>query len=507
MDKFKEGFDFFAEHASNFAGMELGSGYVDTVNKEIEGFIKSVARFEGKHSNVNTLKGDLAEVWHAGTFNIDAAVKGSGNQLQVDRSHDFGSVDVSGKNFDLQAGLKYYKNGVESAKQQSKSFGEAFNNYKANGGKESLEEYLKNRIEDRNYKDKSVLNDAVYSGQMRIIPSDQLQEATKWLKRRIAEEESKRPEQVERYRNTLELLNDRITDNKGNESIPLSEAEARELAQLAKEGKVNPDEWGLTTEELIKAEYILKQSFKAGLTAATISIVLKTAPIIINSVKYLIENGEVDEEQFKKIGFAALEGGSVGFIRGTVSAAITTACTSGALGTALKSVDPTVIGAVTVLVMDTIKNSYAVATGKMTRYEMSNELTRTMFTTTCSLALGAVTQAFIEIPVVGYMIGSFLGSLAGSLTYSAVYKPAISFCIDTGFTMFGLVNQDYTLPEDVIKEIGIDVFDYEKFEYDEFKPYRFQFNTFTVNRFEPAKIDMVFLRRGVIGINEIGFLE
>jgi len=138
---------------------------------------------------------------------------------------------------------------------------------------------------------------------------------------------------------------------------------------------------------------------------------------------------------------------------------------------------------------------------------MSNELMRTMFTTTCSLALGAVSQAFIEVPVVGYMIGSFVGSLVGSFTYSVAYKPAISFCVDTGFTMFGLVNQDYVLPEDVIREIGIDVFDYEQLEYDEFKPEGFQFSTFTLDKFEPEKIDMTFLRRGVIGINEIGFLE
>ena len=142
----------------------------------------------------------------------------------------------------------------------------------------------------------------------------------------------------------------------------------------------------------------------------------------------------------------------------------------------------------------------------MTRYEMSNELMRDMFTTTCSLALGAVGQAVITVPVLGFMIGSFVGSIVGSFSYGIVYKPAISFCIDTGFTMFGLVKQDYQLPEDVLKEIGIEVFDYENFEYDTFEPERFEFNTFNMDRFEPERIDMIFLRRGVIGVNEIGFL-
>lgn len=503
MDGFKEGFEFFTEHASDIVGMQFGSGYVDNVNGEIDKFVESVAHFKGYRSNVDTLKGDLAEFWHAGTFNIDAAVKGSSHRAQVDRSHDFGSVDVSGKNFDLKAGLKYYKTGVDSAKQQSKSVFETYSKYTADGGKESLEEYLSNR----NYQDDSVLNDAVYSGQIRVIPKDQLTEATKWLERKIEKEGSTRPEQVERYKETLELLKDRISDDKGNESIPLSEEDAKKLAQLAKEGKIDPEEWNLTTEELIRAEYILKEAFKAGLTAATISIVLRTAPEIANAIKYLIENGEIDEDQFKKIGFAALKGGSEGFVRGTVSAAITAACKSGALGEALKGVEPSVIGAVTVLVMDTVKNSYAVSTGTMTRYEMSNELIKTMFTTTCSLSLGAVTQAFIEVPILGYMVGSFVGSLLGSFTYAAAYKPAISFCIDTGFTMFGLVNQDYELPEDVMKEIGIDVFEYDQFDYDSFEPDSFQYNKFVIEQNEPSKLDMMFLRRGVIGINEIGFVE
>ena len=502
MEGIREGFDFFVEHYGDFSGAIDGEQYVKAVNDSIKDFSKGVKDFKGVNTDVSQLKGDLAEYWHAGTFNIDAAVKGSSHRVQVDRSHGFGSVDVSAQNFDGEFGLKYYKDGIESARQQSKSVFERYKHYQSDGGKESLEEYLKNR----DFQNDSVLNDPVYKGQVRVIPTDQLEDATKWLERKIAEEGSKRPEQVERYKETLELLRDKVSDNKGNESIPLSEEDAKKLAKLAKEGNIDPEEWGLSTEELVKAEYILKEAFKAGLTAATISVVLRTAPVILNSIKYLIENGEVEEGQIKEIGVAALKGGAEGFVRGTISAAITTACKTGALGTALKGVNPSLVGAVTALSLNAVKNSYAVATGKMTRYEMSNELMRDMFTTTCSLALGAVGQAVITVPVLGFMIGSFVGSIVGSFSYGIVYKPAISFCIDTGFTMFGLVKQDYQLPEDVLKEIGIEVFDYENFEYDTFEPERFEFNTFNMDRFEPERIDMIFLRRGVIGVNEIGFL-
>lgn len=55
MDGFREGFEFFAEHASDFAGMDLGSGYVDSVNGEISEFIESVAHFKGMQSSVMQL--------------------------------------------------------------------------------------------------------------------------------------------------------------------------------------------------------------------------------------------------------------------------------------------------------------------------------------------------------------------------------------------------------------------------------------------------------------------
>lgn len=503
MDGFKEGYEFFEGHAGEFAGLAMGEAYVGTVNAEIEELLKSINSFEGSGALVGTLKGDVAEFWHAHTFNINAVVNDSAHRMQVDRSHDFGSVDVSGENFDASYGLKYYKTGIDSAKQQAKSFFERFKEYQAAGGKDPLDKFLA----DRNISADTLLSDPIYTGQQRLIPYDQLKQAQEWLKEKIAKESIIRPEEVKRYQETLDLLTDRVRDNEGNESIVLSEADSRRLAQLAKEGNATAEDLNVTTEELIRFEHIMKQSFKAGLTAATITLVLKTAPEIYKAIDYLIKNGEVDGEQFRKIGFAAVTGASEGFVRGSVSAAITASCKSGLLGEALKSVDPTVVGMVTVLVMDTMKNSYKVATGKMTRYEMTNELVKTLFTSTCALALGSAVQAaFVEMPGLGFMLGSFVGSMIGSFTYSVAYKPAISFCAETGFTMFGLVNQDYELPEDVIREIGIDVFDYEQFQYDEFKGGTFEFDEFISETFEPDTIGMTFLRRGVIGVSEIGYI-
>lgn len=411
---FEEGYTYFAKNASAYAAATMSDSYVASVNDEINKLVQDLNSLEGFKTASNVLKGDVAEFWHTGTFNIDSALKGSSNRAFVDRSHDFASTDIS-TNFGDKYGLKYYSDGQASAKAQAVSVFQRFKEYQSHGGTDNLEDFLRSRGYDNA---ESVLNDPIYSGQIRIIPRDQLEEATQYLERMIKTEAARRPEQVYRYQETLDLLKDRLSDDKGAESIPLSKKEAEALATLAKQGKINADELGLTTEELIKYDYIIQQAFKAGLTAATISVVLKVAPEIIKAIDYLMKNGEINAEQFKKIGFAAVSGGAEGFIRGSVSAAITASCKAGLLGEALKSVDPTIVGTVTVLTMNVIKNAFQVALGKKTRTQLSGELVRDMYISACSLIGGGISQAFIEVPVLGYMIGSFVGSIIGSFTYN-----------------------------------------------------------------------------------------
>lgn len=471
MGGFEEGYTYFSKNASAYAAATMSDSYVTNVNEEIDKLIKDLNSFEGFKTASKILKGDVAEFWHAGTFNINSALKDSSHRAFVDRSHAPASTDIS-TNFGDKYGLKYYSDGQASAKAQSVS----------------------------------VLNVPIYKGQIRIIPRDQLEEATKYLERIIRTEAVRRPEQVPRYQETLDMLTDRLSDSKGAESIPLSKKEASELATLAKQGKINADELGLTTEELVKYNYVIQQAFKAGLTAAIISIVLKVAPEIFKSIDYLLKNGKINAEQFKKIGFAAVSGGAEGFIRGSISSALTFSCKEGLLGGALKSANPPIIAAVTVITMNVISNAFQVALGKKTRRQLSEEFIRNMYISACSLIGGGVSQALIEIPILGYMLGSFIGSIFGSFTYNLGSKAVLSFCVDSGFTMFGLVEQDYTLPKEIIEQIGIETFDYETFEYGTFKTESFSYDTFGTETFEPDTLDITFLRRGVIGVSKVGYV-
>lgn len=72
--------------------------------------------------------------------------------------------------------------------------------------------------------------------------------------------------------------------------------------------------------------------------------------------------------------------------------------------------------------------------------------------------------------------------------------------------MFGLVEQDYTLPDEIVKKIGVDVLDYETFDVETFEPETFEIETFAPETFEPESLDIIYLRRGVIGVSKIGYI-
>lgn len=500
---FFEGYNFFEKNMGAQLGVNVTNMYVNNIYTEILKLIKNLNDFKGFQTNVNQLKGNIAEFWHSGTFNIDAIAKGSSNRASVLQSNDFASVDIV-TNFGDDYGLKYYKTAVDSANQQAKSIFEKFKEYQSNGGKDDLNKFVSDRglsIDD--------INDAIYSGQYRIIPKEQLEDAIKFLEQKIAKESVTRPELVEKYYETLKMLKIKIEDSEGVESIPLSTEDAIKISELSKEGLITEEELkklGVSTEDIIKFEYILKESFKAGLTAVKITLILKLAPEIYKAIKYLISNGKIDITQFKKIGIENLEAGSEAFLRGSIAATITGACKAGLWGESFKSINPSVIGILTVFTLDIIKKSFRVAQGKMSKEELINEMTKEMFVLSCALGVGFLSQTFINIPVFSFMIGNFVGSILGSFAYDKVYNVALSFCIDTGFTMFGLVDQNYTLPDHILRELGIKFFEFDSFEFKSFEFESFEFDSFEFKSFEFKSFNITILRRGVIGVSKVGYI-
>ena len=528
---FEEGYKAFCRNTDSYIAARLGEDYVKNVADRIFDLESNINSFTGYNTATDKLKGDIAEFWHSGTFNIDAAVKGKMNFTQkelgtntiadksllgldkhlaingtdaesiVDRSHDFASADIT-SNYGIKYGLKYYADGQKSADAHSMSFFQRYSQYKSQSGRADLSflDYMKEKGID----EESVMYDPIYSGQVRIIPADQLKDAVEYLKWKIAKETLTRPEQAARYQDTLNNLATKLESPDGVGSIELTEQEAKEIATLAKEGRFKACNYGLTTEELINFQYIIKEGLRAGYTAAMITFVLKTAPEVYKCIDKLVKQGEIAEDDLKKVGFAALSGTASGFLRGFVTASLTTACKSGALGAAMKSVDPSGIAGLTVVFMETLTDSYKVVIGDMPANQMADNLIRNIIVTASGVGLGIVFKTYLAFIPGSYLLGNFVGTAIGSFVYQATDDAIMSYCINNGCTFFGLVKQDYKLPDEVMLHLGFKLGELEK---GELKKGELKKGGLKKGELRKGKLQTVYiLKRGVIGFHRIGYI-
>lgn len=414
-DRFEEGFNWWKDNSAVAVSGSYTEKYISDINVQVDLLEEMLNSYEGYKTGDKQLKGDMAEYWHAGTFNIDAAVKKSDHQAEVLRSHEFGSVDID-TNFGKTYSGKYMANGKKSAKEQSKTYWEAYKKYKERkrkGKTLSYEDYAKKN----GFSEKSK-NDRVYESQERLIASDQKDEANSFLDKMISDEQTKHPEQVKRYEDTKKHLTTKVEDGAGVESQELTKEEAESLAADAKKGEVKAEDYGFDAKSVTSAKYVIKESAKSGLYAAVLSMTLKVLPDIAKCIGNAIENDKVDLEELKNVGLDALSSGASAFVQGSITGALVAYCKLGVLGEIYKSATPAVVGTMTVLVFDSLKNMVQCGLGQISRDTFMDKFTWEGFTSINSLSFGYIGQSFIPIPLVGFIISS----LAGTVIYTTISK-------------------------------------------------------------------------------------
>ena len=269
---------------------------------------------------------------------------------------------------------------------------------------------------------------------------------------------------------------------------------------------------------LVKAYVALKdeiqinyvdQALKAGLTAAAITAITQIVPELYKSVDYLIKNGEIDLKQVAKSSAKVVSASGEAFLRGSIAYGLEVAIEHGIFGESIKTVSPTVVGAMVTIVLGTIKSSILVAAGKITKAEMGMKFVDTVIMSSGYLVGmkigGVICQAIApQLPGLAYAIGSLIGCSV-AVVYNIGKKKLISFCIDTGFTCFGLVEQNYELPESVLHQLGIDTINIGRTDVQQIQIDRT--NVFDdTDEYQYETIDITMLKRGVIGVNKIGYI-
>jgi hypothetical protein len=501
MSAFLDGYNYASQllSASFSAGKE--SEYVEEIDHRINQLINNFNQLES-NKPIDFLKGDAAEIFIAESFNVNAAVKRSGHFVVADRSTKWGSADIL-TNFGKNYGLKYYKDGEASAKAQMTSIFGRFNQYAKKHPGITFDDYL--RI--FNISSEDVYHDSMYKGQVRIIPSDQYQEAVDYLNKAI--KSTARPDEIPRLKEVLEMLTVVIDDGEGVTSVELTEAQSRELAKLYAAGKLSETtirRFGISPEQLINCEDIIREAFNAGISASVMSAAMRLAPEIIKLFKELTVEGYISEASFSQTGKNAITGAAEGFMRGGIAASLTILCKSGKLGETLKSVLPEQVAVATILAMNVIKNTMeCIRHGKSLR-TVADELFKDTFVLCVSSTLGTFAQGLIKIPVVGYLIGSLVGSVIANCIYNGTNYIVLSICVNTGFTLFGMVDQSYELPDEVFHYLGIEPFDFERFENCNFTIEEFANDDFAIDEFVIDEFEIKPLRRGVIAAYKVGYI-
>ena len=501
--KFSEGFIFFQNNlplqiASKY-GISKSSNYISEINKAIDEAQEGMLASVHPNEEIPVASGHISEEFHLGTYNINAKLNESTNYA-IHPEETFASPDIilsSGEKF----GLKYLKTPKKTALAQAESYCER---HKADKSNLPFEEWAKEKGINTDEINKHA---SIYEGQLRIVPKDQINEIIKILRKEIIKKENMGYDTTG-LKETLSNITVRIHSSDGIESLPLSKEDAMQLAELAQNGNLDIRNFeinginGIKTETLVNNEYILKQGLNAGITAAVISMVLRLAPEIYKAIDKIIKDGEITLNDIEDIGSNSVKSAGLGFINGAVSASITTACLAGTFGSAWKSINPSVIGTLTVILTNTISYTIKLANHKIDKDEFSKIVSKDIFLSICSIGLGSLTQGLIPF---GFLIGSFIGSLAGNFIYEKTYSSFMSLCCETGFTCFGLVEQDYKIPKEILDSMNIESFDFDTFDFDSFKFDTFEFDSFEFETFNYNTIGLKVMRRDVIGVFKIGY--
>lgn len=480
------GWDFMAQVLGASMGSDRASSDFDIESDRFKQILdavdhlkKSINQHPHIQLDIEKFKGFVAEEWHAHTFNIDALRQGSEHRAYTLQENGYASVDVA-TNFGKKYSLKY-SNTPESA--------------------ENMQSAL--HKETRMPK---------YQGQDRLIAAEQLEDAKAWAHRRALKDSSNRPEVARAHMDTEKHLVANISDEQGVESRELSIAESKQIAKEAKKGVFDPEKHGLDKASLleeVRIDYV-DQALKAGLTAASITAILQLAPELYKAIDYLIKHGEIDLNGIKRSGEKIISASGESFLRGSIAYSVEMSIQKGMLGEALKQVTPPIVGVAVTVILGAMKDSVLVAAGKMSSNEMGMHFVETLCISSAYLAGakigGMIAQALApQLPGIGYALGSLLGCSVAAV-YNYGKSQLISFCIDTGFTCFGLVEQNYELPEQVLRELGIDTIPIARAQVDTADIPRAQIPSAQIEKAEYETIDITMLRRGLIGVNKIGYI-
>jgi hypothetical protein len=466
MKSFEDGYSRVFDNMGGILGTFESARYASNVESAVENAINAL-RQEAKHrSNVSEdyLKGWLAEQWHAETLKISGAARGRSDVwANVPGDNGPGDVRFGGATSTSEAQVKYFKTGEDTAKAISRP---------------------------------------EYKGMDKVVPSDQVDDVKETASHLAQKNQMNRPEQAANYQDTADHSSDRLEVGNAS-SKPLAETQAKEMARdFRKDGNVDADKYGLKTESFVEWKDVAREAGQAALHAAIMSAALSAAPHIWAVSREFLETGQVSPDELIERGQVILLGAGTAGLRGGVAAGLTAACTTGLLGEALKSVSPVAIGMATTLTLNAMSYAIQLRQGRITNRDFAHQCLRDTFVLSTGMLGATIGQMVIPIPLLGALAGNVVGSTLGAVAFEGANQVMMGICVESGWTFFGMVEQDYTVPEEVLRQAGYDLFSTHSFSIQSFST-----GGFSVQSFRTNSLTFTPVRRGLIACKAVGYSQ
>ena len=452
-EEFNSGFNWYLKENGIVLSSDSAAKLCSDVRKDIQDTLNILnTDVKGSKKRIGNLQGDMAEYFFARIFNLKARASGSPYRAEVLRSTKLGSVDViiyktdgAGNAIPGSArtySLKYYKSGKGAAAQQARTFG---GEYKAALSRKmkkdptiTAENYtFDDFLKERNLDNKGISEETLlYGDQTRLIPKAKITSARKYLNDLLKKETD--PERRQNIQTVLDLLTDAMNSPDGKVGdIKLTRSKSEEIAKAAKKGKLDLDKLGLDVDDILTNKIIWEKSLTKGI---------------------------VDVESLDLTG--GLNDAGSSFIVGTLTSALTFHASRETL---LSSVTPEMISFMVMMCYTSIVTTIKGYRDNLSGSEIASQLVQNTYVLTWTYVGASLIGPQIAsgigniigqtvgmignsvLPVVSTMLGTLIGAIIGGLSYKWLNDLGVSLCVEKGYTFFGLVKQDYTIPEPLHK--------------------------------------------------------
>ena len=434
--------------------------YVATVDSAVQEAVVSIIAGTDNAKGLDFAKGDAAEFWHAGTFNIDAARRGHTPGAWAPR-------DTSVRDIILPDGTwvqaKYNHDAATTAGQISRPS---------------------------------------YDGCAKLVPSDQLLGVRDQARRGAAGNADARPDLSESYRHTAATADDRLRCQ-GDQSRPLTEQQARDLvADVRDDHDLDVRRWELTTEQAVRLQDITRQALRGGAEAAALAAAVQMVPAVVSTIRALNATGELDLDALSQSASTALGEAARSGVTASITRALVAGARAGSLGAALGAVPANVIAAAVVLAVTCLRTAYRAAVGYLNWAQASDIMVHDSLLLAGMIACGWLGQHLIPVPILGALIGSAAGAILAGAVLGRVDEAIINLAITRGWRLLGGIEQDYTVPESVLRAAGFAVTRWHRISTQGFHPQAVHPRTIAT-----ANLPLHVIERALTGARRVGYRQ